>query len=146
MIEVRVCEDDFNVGDETERLITGGVGGVATFLGIVRGDDGLVSLTLEHYPAMTERALRHLAEQAVARWNLTGVTLIHRTGTMRPGDRIVFVGTASPHRAAALESCAYLIDLLKTNAPFWKREVFADCRAGWVEPRKTDAAAVARWG
>ncbi len=145
MITVRVCETDFDVGAETEPLMKDGVGGVATFLGVVRGKGGLVSLTLEHYPAMTEHALLDLAEQAARRWSLAHVALIHRTGTMHPGDRIVFVATASPHRAAALESCAYLIDRLKTDAPFWKREVFADGRAGWVKPRETDATAVARW-
>ena len=145
MITVRVCEADFDVGAETERLIKDGVGGIATFLGVVRGAGGLVSLTLEHYPAMTERALQLLAEQAAKRWGLAGVTLIHRTGTMFPGERIVFVGTTSAHRAAALESCAYLIDRLKTDAPFWKREAFADGRASWVEPREIDAPASARW-
>lgn len=146
MIIVRVCEAGFDVGAETQRLIGDGVGGIATFIGIVRGDGGLLSLTLEHYPAMTERALLNLAEQAAARWNLTNLTLIHRTGTIDAGERIVFVGTASPHRAAALESCAFLIDQLKTDAPFWKREAFADGREAWVQPREIDAIAVARWG
>jgi molybdopterin synthase catalytic subunit len=146
MIEVRVRESDFDVGVESERLIGAGVGGIATFIGVVRGDGGLVSLTLDHYPAMTERALRALAEQAKARWDLAAVRIIHRVGTLHPGDRIVFVGTASAHRAAALEACAYLIDRLKTDAPFWKRETFADGRANWVEGRVADDTAAARWG
>lgn len=145
MITVRVGGEDFDAGAELARLGATGVGGVASFIGIVRGDGGLVSLTLEHYPAMTQRALETLAEQAVARWGLEGVTIVHRVGAMLPGDRIVFVGTAAAHRAAALESCAFLIDALKTRAPFWKRERFADGRDAWVEARESDDAAVARW-
>ncbi len=145
MIEVRVVEADFDIGVESDRLIADGIGGIATFVGIVRGGGGLVSLTLDHYPAMTERALRVLADQAAARWAVMTITIIHRVGTLYPGERIVFVGTASPHRAPALEACAYLIDRLKTDAPFWKCETFADGRADWVEARENDAAAVARW-
>jgi molybdopterin synthase catalytic subunit len=145
MIEVRVSEADFDAGAETELLIGSGVGGIATFIGVVRGEDDLISLTLDHYPAMTERALETLAEHATTRWDLTGVTIIHRVGILHPAERIVFVGAASAHRAAALEACAYLIDRLKTDAPFWKRETFADGRADWVKGRDTDAAAAARW-
>ena len=112
---------------------------------MLRGDGGLVSLTLDHYPAMTERALRALAGQATTRWRLAAVTIIHRVGTLHPSDRIVFVGAASAHRAAALEACAYVIDRLKTDAPFWKRETFADGRANWVAARETDDNAAARW-
>ena len=122
-----------------------GTGGIATFVGIVRGGDGLLSMTLEHYPAMTERALQTLAESAVARWPLCARTVSHRVGNLYPGDRIVFVGTASAHRAAALESCAYVIDRLKTDAPFWKREAFADGSADWVEARESDAISASRW-
>jgi molybdopterin synthase catalytic subunit len=146
MITVRVDEHDFDVGAECERLIAGGVGGIATFIGVVRGDDGLVSLTLDHYPAMTAHALERLASEAAERWSLDGITIIHRVGTLQAADRIVFVGTASSHRASALEACAYLIDRLKTDAPFWKREAFADGRAHWVEARESDATAKARWG
>lgn len=146
MIEVRVSADPFDAGVELDRLAQSGVGGIASFIGVVRGNGALTSLTLDHYPAMTEKALRALAEAAEARWDLAGATVIHRVGTMVPGDRIVFVGTASPHRAAALESCAFLIDRLKTEAPFWKRETFADGRANWVEAREADAAAASRWG
>ena len=145
MIEVRVIEADFDIGVESDRLIADGIGGIAAFVGIVRGGGGLVSLTLDHYPAMTERVLRALADQAAARWAVDAITIIHRVGTLYPGERIVFVGTASPHRGAALEACAYLIDRLKIDAPFWKRETFADGRAGWVEARPDDAGAAARW-
>ena len=113
---------------------------------VVRGDDGLKTLTLEHYPAMTQRTLMALAETAVARWNLTHATIIHRVGMMSPGARIVFVGTASAHRAAALDACAYLIDRLKTDAPFWKRECFANEPEKWVDAREADNLSAARWG
>jgi molybdopterin synthase catalytic subunit len=145
MIDVRVSADPFDAGVEIDRLARAGVGGIASFIGVVRGDGGLASLTLDHYPVMTHKALQVLAEQAAARWDLSAVTLIHRVGTMVPGNRIVFVGTASAHRAAALESCAYLIDRLKTDAPFWKRETFDDGRAAWVEARASDDDAAARW-
>lgn len=146
MIHVCVSPDAFDTGVELDRLALAGVGGIASFIGVVRGDGGLKSLTLDHYPAMTKAALQTLGESARARWDLAAVIIIHRVGTMAPGDRIVFVGTASAHRAAALESCAYLIDRLKTDVPFWKREEFSDGRAAWVEARAGDDAAAARWG
>ncbi|MFM9976773.1 MAG: molybdenum cofactor biosynthesis protein MoaE [Sphingomonadaceae bacterium] len=145
MIAVRVEREPFDVGAEIARLSNPGVGGIASFVGIVRGDGGLVSLTLEHYPAMTQAALETLATAAMARWALSGATIVHRVGTLTPGEAIVFVGTAAPHRAAALEACAYLIDRLKTDAPFWKRERFADGRDAWVEARDLDSDAAARW-
>jgi molybdopterin synthase catalytic subunit len=145
MIDIRVAHADFDVGKECDRLIAEGVGGIATFIGVVRGDGGLVSLTLDHYPAMTERALQALAAQAVARWDLTATTIIHRVGLLHPGERIVFVGTASPHRAAALDSCAFVIDRLKTGAPFWKSETFADGNTRWVEASSRDEAAASHW-
>jgi molybdopterin synthase catalytic subunit len=146
MIDVRIGTEVFDAGAEIDALGGEGIGAIATFIGIVRGDGGLTSLTLDHYPAMTERALRGLAGEAVARWTLNGVTIVHRVGTMAPGERIVFVGTSSPHRAAALDACAFLIDALKTRAPFWKREAFDDGRTGWVEAKEADDHATARWG
>lgn len=146
MITIRVCDSDFDVGVEIDGLMAAGVGGIASFIGIVRGNGGLVSLTLDHYPAMTERALQSLADAAFARWQLSAVTIIHRVGTMAPGDRIVFVGTASAHRAAALDATAFLIDRLKTDSPFWKCETFADGLDSWVEAREIDAESAARWG
>lgn len=150
MITVRVQSSDFDAGVELDllgRVGPGntGIGAISSFIGIVRGDGGLASLTLEHYPAMTERALQRLGEQAAARWDLAGATIIHRVGTMVPGDRIVFVGTASAHRAASLDACAYLIDALKTGAPFWKHEAFDDGRSNWVEAKASDDQATARW-
>jgi len=146
MIRVAVQFESFDEGAELAALRADGVGGIASFTGIVRGDGGLVELHLDHYPSMTERALVALAETAIARWSLIGATLIHRVGTLHPGDPIVFVGTASPHRTAALEACAFLIDRLKTDAPFWKRETFADGRRQWVEARTSDNVAALRWG
>jgi molybdopterin synthase catalytic subunit len=145
MIDIRVQTEDFDPGAELARLEVLGAGGVASFTGLVRGDGELIAMTLEHYPGMTQQALREIATQAAERWPLAGVTVIHRHGRLMPGDRIVFVATASLHRAAALESCAFLIDWLKTDAPFWKREEWADGSARWVESRREDDAAKGRW-
>lgn len=145
MMTIRVSPDPFDTGAEIAALGREGMGAVASFTGIVRGDGGLVALTLEHYPAMTEAALRALADEAASRWSLGGVTLHHRVGRLVPGDPIVLVVCASPHRTDALEACAFLIDRLKTDAPFWKRESFADGREAWVEARASDDVAAARW-
>jgi len=144
MISVRVQPEDFDVGAELAALEGKGGGAVASFTGIVRADDGVEAMTLEHYPGMTEKALTTLAEQATARWPLCGVTVLHRVGTLRAGDRIVFVGTSSDHRAAALEACTFLIDRLKTDAPFWKKEHRREGDS-WVEARATDDAAARSW-
>ena len=143
--DVRLQNAPFDVGAELSRIEADGAGAVASFTGLVRGSGGLTSLTLEHYPGMTEAALNALADEAAARWALSGLILIHRIGPMVPGDRIVLTATASPHRTAALEACAFLIDRLKTDAPFWKKESFADGREVWVEARGSDDAAGARW-
>lgn len=145
MIRIDVGEADFIPATclaELERL---GGGAVASFTGIVRGGEGLLSMRLDHYPAMTLTQLERIVEDARGRWPLLGVTVIHRVGELRPGDRIVFVGTASAHRAAALEACAFLIDWLKTDAPFWKKESFGDGASRWVEARTEDDAARDRW-
>lgn len=144
MISVRVQPEDFDVGAELAALEGKGGGAVASFTGIVRADDGVEAMTLEHYPGMTEKALTMLAKQATARWPLCGVTVLHRVGTLRAGDRIVFVGTSSDHRAAALEACTFLIDRLKTDAPFWKKEHRREGDS-WVEARATDDAAARSW-
>jgi molybdopterin synthase catalytic subunit len=143
MIRVVVSPDPVDVAAEMAR-VEKGVGAVATFTGLVRADDGAAVLELEHYPGATEAALERLAQEAAARWSLTATAIVHRVGPMRPGDRIVFVGTAAPHRAGALEACAFLIDRLKTDAPFWKRETRGG-EARWVEARGGDEAAAARW-
>jgi molybdopterin synthase catalytic subunit len=146
MIAIRVSPDVFDIGAEIVALGGKGIGAVASFTGFVRGDGGLTALTLEHYPAMTEAALRTLADNAAARWSLGGVVIHHRVGRLVPGDPIVLVACASPHRADALAACAFLIDRLKTDAPFWKRESYVDGRETWVEARSSDDAAAARWG
>ncbi len=143
--DIRIQAVAFDPGAELARLEGDGVGAVASFTGLVRLDGGLVSLSLEHYPGMTEAALGALADEAATRWALTGVILVHRVGTLAVGERIVLVATASAHRAAALEACAFLIDRLKTDAPFWKKEAFADGREAWVDARCSDNAAAARW-
>ena len=145
---VRVQEAPFDLAAESAALTAGrdDVGAVASFVGLCRGDDGLSALVLEHYPGMTERAIEGIAAEACARWPLSGCTVVHRVGRLRPGEPIVLVLTASPHRAAALESCAFLIDWLKTGSPFWKREEFADGRGErWVDAKAEDDAAAARW-
>lgn len=145
MIEVRVQSEPFDAGLELTRLDRLGGGGVASFTGLVRGDDGLVELLLEHHPGMTLGMMRALAVDASERWNLLGLTILHRFGALRPGEPIVFIAAAARHRAAALDACASLIDRLKTEAPFWKRETFADGRQIWVEARAADDVAAARW-
>ncbi len=146
MVSVRVQAAPFDAGVEMAALLDGrtDVGGVGCFVGVVRGE-GIRAMTLEHYPGMTERALQAIAAEAASRWDLLGCTVIHRHGRLLPGDPIVLVLSASRHRQAALDATAFLIDWLKTRAPFWKQEERADGTAGWVEPREADDAAAARW-
>jgi molybdopterin synthase catalytic subunit len=144
MIRVSVQHEPIDLAAEMAAAEADGAGGIATFTGLVRADDGVDVLELEHYPGATEAALVALVEAAAARWSLTGATVVHRVGPMRPGERIVFVAAAAAHRGAALEACAFLIDRLKTDAPFWKRETRSG-QASWVEARHGDEAAAARW-
>jgi molybdopterin synthase catalytic subunit len=142
---VRLQREDFDTSAEIARLSQGRteVGAVASFTGICRGGD-IAAMTLEHYPGMAEAEIeRHVAE-AEARWPLLGVTVIHRYGRLVPGDNIVLVATASQHREAAFAAAEFLMDYLKTRAPFWKKEERAG-GDGWVEARQSDAAAAARW-
>jgi molybdopterin synthase catalytic subunit len=143
---IRVQREDFDVGRELERLTAGdhGVGGVASFVGLVRDAGGVSALTLEHYPGMTEKKLAEIEAEANRRWPLSASLIIHRYGRLEPGDRIVLVATASPHRAAALEACHFLIDWLKTEAPFWKSEETPEGER-WVATRADDDAATRRW-
>jgi molybdopterin synthase catalytic subunit len=148
---IRVQREDFDVGAELEKLAAGNhqVGGVASFVGLVRDiapkESGAESsMTLEHYPGMTEKHLAEIEAEAHRRWPLAATLIIHRYGKLEPGDRIVLVGTASSHREAALESCAFLIDWLKTEAPFWKLEEGPE-GAKWVEARASDDARKAAW-
>lgn len=146
---VRVQTDDFDVGAEIARLRAAdrGIGAIAAFVGTVRdvNDDATISkLTLEHYPGMTERQLGDIEAEARRRWPLADVLIIHRYGRLEPGDRIVLVATASAHRDAAFESCHFLIDWLKTKAPFWKLEETPEGER-WVDAQASDDAAARRW-
>jgi len=144
VIRIHVSATPIDLAAELAAVEVAGAGGIATFTGLVRADDGVEMLELEHYPGATEAALDALARAACARWSLDAATIVHRVGPMRPGERIVFVATAAPHRAAALDACAYLIDRLKTDAPFWKRETRGG-ESRWVDARHGDDAAAARW-
>ena len=146
---IRVQEQDFDVGEELRTLVSGNhaIGGVCSFVGLVRdiaGDANIGAMTLEHYPGMTEKALHEIEAEARQRWPLDAVTIIHRYGRLEPGDQIVLVATASAHRLAAFEACHYLIDFLKTRAPFWKLEDTPD-GPKWVDARSSDDEAAARW-
>lgn len=143
--DIRVQHAPFDPAAECTKLEGEEVGAVASFTGLVRGEGGLVALELEHYPAMTENALRRIAADAAGRWALAGLTIVHRVGRLTPGERIVFVGAASRHRGDAIDAMHFVIDWLKTDAPFWKREEFADGRSLWVEAREGDAVQRARW-
>jgi len=146
---IRIQREDFDIGAEIAALTEGraDIGGVASFIGLVRdvaGGESVGAMTLEHYPGMTEKKLREIDAEANRRWELSASLIVHRYGRLEPGDHIVLVITASRHRLAALESCAFLIDWLKTRAPFWKLEETA---AGpqWVEARESDDRAAERW-
>lgn len=149
MLHVSVQEADFDPSAEAARLTEGrtDIGAVVTFAGLVRdraGETPVEAMELEHYPGMTEKALREIGEAALRRWPLQGAVLIHRYGKLRPGERIVLVATASAHRQAAFEAAEFLMDYLKTRAPFWKKETTPD-GARWVDAREADDEAAARW-
>lgn len=122
-----------------------GGGAVASFTGIARDDGGVTAIELEHYPAMTQASLSALVDEAKTRWSLLGCVLIHRVGRILVGEPIVLVGTAASHRVEALEACAFLIDRLKTDAPFWKKEHRADGSAEWVDAKASDDARAGKW-
>jgi molybdopterin synthase catalytic subunit len=156
MAHIKVQTEDFDVGAEIAALTAGrtDIGGVGCFVGTVRAngpgpDSGVATsvsgMTLEHYPGMTERTIVAIADQAQNRWPLLGCTVIHRVGPLRPGDNIVLVIAASAHRQAALDATAFLIDWLKTKAPFWKREEFVGGESVWMDARDEDDAAASRW-
>jgi molybdopterin synthase catalytic subunit len=144
-----IQREDFDAAAEVAALTVGrgDIGAVVTFTGLCRDEDGrLAALELEHYPGMAEAELTRVAEEAGARWPIVGATLIHRYGKIAPGDNIVLVVTASPHRRAAFEAAEFLMDFLKTRAPFWKREHLSDGSIGaWVEARSDDDTAAGRW-
>jgi len=143
---IHVQTEDFDAGALLNGLLNDpAAGAVATFTGTVRDDSGtLTALTLEHYPGMTEKQLQALEDDARRRWPLSDVVIVHRYGRLIPGDRIVFVGTRAAHRADAFAACEFLMDWLKTRAPFWKQEQYGD-RQMWVEAKASDDTAADRW-
>ena len=146
---VRVQADDFDIAAETARMTAGrrDIGAVVTFTGLCRDEDGLLSaLELEHYPGMAEAEITRVCRQAAERWPLMGLTAIHRFGRIAPGENIVLVVAASSHRQAAFDAANFVMDFLKTSAPFWKKEHFADgTEGGWVSAKDADDAARKRW-
>lgn len=153
MAHIKVQTEDFDVGAELVALTAGrtDIGGIGCFVGTVRADakgagSAVTGMTLEHYPGMTERAIGKITDQAAERWPLLGCTVIHRVGRLLPGENIVLVIAASSHRQAALDATGFLIDWLKTKAPFWKREDFAGGEGAWVDAREGDNSAASRWG
>ncbi len=146
---VRIQAEDFDAGAEIARLTTGRAdcGAVVTFIGLCRDEAGKLSaLELEHYPRMAEAEIRRICIAAAARWPVTGLTVIHRHGTIRPGENIVLVVATSGHRHAAFDAAGFIMDFLKSRAPFWKKEHRADGDIGrWVDAKESDDAALARW-
>ena len=146
---IRIQEADFDIAQEIAAQTSGrsDVGAVVTFSGICRGSENgepIAALTLEHYPGMAEAEIKRHTDEAMSRWPLTGLTVVHRVGRIRPGENIVLVLAASQHRQAAFAAAEFLMDYLKANAPFWKREESAK-GTSWIEARDHDDAAAARW-
>ena len=146
---VRIQSEDFDVADEIRQLTAGrkDIGAVVTFTGLCRDEGGKLSaLELEHYPGMAEAEISRIAAQAMERWPLTGLLAVHRFGKIEPGGNIVLVIAASSHRQAAFDGANFLMDFLKTRAPFWKKEHLADGRSGqWVDAKDADDAAMDKW-
>jgi molybdopterin synthase catalytic subunit len=148
-VTIRIQEADFDIAREISALTRGrtDIGAVVSFSGICRGNEGsetIAALTLEHYPGMAEVEIARHVDTAMSRWPLSGVSVVHRVGRISPGENIVLVLTASEHRQAAFQAAEFLMDYLKANAPFWKREESA-AGTGWIEARHDDDAAAARW-
>ena len=146
---VRIQTDDFDVAAELDamRLASADIGAIVNFIGQVRDineGDAVQALTLEHYPGMTERALEAIEHEAKTRWDISSSLIIHRVGTLKPQDQIVLVAVASKHRGDAFQACEFMMDFLKTQAPFWKKEVTSDGER-WVEAKLSDDDAQARW-
>jgi len=145
---IRIQAADFDIAAVNRELLAGhsDVGAIASFIGLVRDleDDPLQQMTLEHYPGMTEKALQEIAEKALARWQLVDLAIIHRIGALRPADQIVMVSVLSAHRGDAFAACEFVMDYLKTDAPFWKKET-SEQGSKWVEARKSDVSAQKKW-
>lgn len=149
-MSVSVQEADFDPGAELATLGASrrDIGGLVSFVGLVRDlnqGEGILDMTLEHYPGMTEKALEEIVQQALTRWPLLGWRVIHRVGRLLPGERIVFVAVAAAHRGAAFQACEFIMDYLKTRAPFWKKESTPE-GGRWVDARDSDDTAALRWG
>ena len=148
VVKVQVQAEDFDSGLLQEELLNGRheAGAFASFVGLVRstGDDPVATLELEHYPGMTERSIERIVAAAGQRWQVLGATVIHRVGLLRPGEQIVYVGVASGHRGDAFQACEFIMDFLKTEAPFWKKESGA-AGSRWVDARSSDSNAKQRW-
>lgn len=148
-VTVRVQAEDFDAAGEIARLTAGNrdAGAVVTFSGICRDEGGrLAALELEHYPGMAEAEITRIAKEAQDRWPLSGLTVVHRVGRIAPGENIVLVAAASAHRQAAFDAAAFIMDFLKSRAPFWKKQHFADgSSGGWVDAKESDDAALDRW-
>ena len=146
MSEIRIQHEDFDPGAELAALNDGkgAVGAIASFTGLVRGDDGLIAMTLDHYSGMCESEIAAHVAEARKRWPILSLRIVHRVGRLTPGERIVFVGVASSHRHAAFTAAEFLMDYLKTRAPFWKLEE-RPSGANWVEARSEDDESIKRW-
>ena len=146
MSEIRIQRADFDPGAELAALNDGrgATGAVASFIGLVRGDDGLIAMTLDHYPGMCESEIAAHVAEARKRWPILALRIVHRVGRLTPGERIVFVGVASSHRHAAFAAAEFLMDYLKTRAPFWKLEE-RPSGANWVDARSEDDESIKRW-
>ncbi|WP_461517939.1 molybdenum cofactor biosynthesis protein MoaE [Porticoccus sp.] len=149
MISISVQAEDFDISQEYSQLQTDNtqVGGIAMFTGLVRDltDNPLTAMHLEHYPGMTEASLQQTAEQAAERWPLIDIRILHRIGKLTPGEQIVFVGVSSAHREAAFSACEFIMDILKTSAPFWKKELHQDGAGNWVDAKASDQQRAERW-
>ena len=148
-IKIKIQNDDFNVSEETKILHNDQTGAIVNFVGIVRGFDEktnetINSMTLEHYPGMTELEIENIIKESLIRWEISAVTVIHRVGKLMPSDQIVFVGVSSMHRQNAFNSCNFIMDWLKTKAPFWKNEENNNKRK-WVAFNSSDADAIKKW-
>ncbi|NJS39674.1 MAG: molybdenum cofactor biosynthesis protein MoaE [Rhodobacteraceae bacterium] len=145
-MKVAVQSAPFDLGAEVEAFTSGaeGAGAVVTFTGIVRPDEGLTAMDIEHYPGMTERAISGIVEEAVRRWSLADALVIHRYGSLKPGEAIMMVATAAPHRGDAFAAAEFLMDYLKSRAPFWKKES-RDGGETWVAAKDADEEALKRW-
>ena len=143
-MKIRVQTDDFDVSAELASISAAQVGATVSFVGMVRADHGVTQMELEHYPGMTEKSLNDIAGQAMQRWAIADVVIIHRIGVLRPREQIVLVAVASAHRGSAFSACEFIMDYLKTDAPFWKKETDAN-GAHWVDARSSDRSALDKW-